>query len=244
MRGKVNRMVAETREGRLVDTFVTLADTLVVGYDVVDLLQTLVEACADLLDASAAGLMLADSRGELSVVASTSEKSRLVELMQLSSGNGPCVESFSAGQLVMIDDIETVASQWPEFYREAHEQGFRAVHAVPLRLRGSVLGTLNLFLTQTGRLTAEDASVAQGLADVATIGILQERAARENDIARDQLQHALNSRVVIEQAKGVVAQTKSVDMDAAFNMLRQHARSNNLNLRDVAEQVVSRSLIL
>jgi GAF domain-containing protein len=237
-------MAAETREGRLVDTFVTLADTLVVGYDVVDLLHTLVTACAELLDASAAGLMLADSDGQLAVVASTSEKSRLVELMQLSSGNGPCVEAFTTGAVFELPDIATVAATWPAFYREAEAQGFKAVHAVPLRLRGKVLGTLNLFLTRTGRLTDEDASAAQGLADVATIGILHERAARENQIAREQLQYALNSRVVIEQAKGVIAQTHSVDMDAAFNTLRQYARSNNLNLRDVAEKVISRTLTI
>ncbi len=233
-----------TREGRLVDTFVTLADTLVAGYHIVDLLQTLVEACAELLDASAAGLMLADERGDLAVVASTSEKGRLVELMQLSSGHGPCVEAFTTGKVFTLPNIESVASEWPEFYSEAREQGFSAVHAVPLRLRGTVLGTLNLFLTQPGLLSDEDASAAQGLADVAAIGILHERAARENELAQEQLQHALNSRVVIEQAKGVIAQTRNVDMDAAFAALRQHARSHGLNLRDVAEQVVSRTLVL
>lgn len=237
-------MVGLTRERRLVDTFVTLADTLVAGYDVVDLLQTLVEACADLLDASAAGLMLADENGDLAVVASTSEESRLVELMQLSSGHGPCVTAFTTGSVVALPDIEAVATTWPEFYREARDQGFSAVHAVPLRLRGTVLGTLNLFLTNPGVLREEDASAAQGLAAVASIGILHERALRENEVAQEQLQHALNSRVIIEQAKGVIAQTRSVDMDAAFNTLRQYARSHSLNLHDVAEQVVSRTLVL
>jgi GAF domain-containing protein len=237
-------MTAETREDRLVETFVKLADTLVVGYDVVDLLQTLVEACADLLEASAAGLLLADENGELAVVASTSEKSRLVELMQLSSGEGPCVKAYTAGQDVAIEDIATIAAVWPQFYREALEQGFAAVHAVPLRLRGTVLGTLNLFLTSRGQLSDQDRMVARGLADVATIGILHERAVRENEIAKEQLQLALDSRVVIEQAKGVIAQTSGVDMDSAFNTLRQYARSHNLNLRDVADQVVTRALTL
>jgi GAF domain-containing protein len=237
-------MTAETREDRLVETFVKLADTLVVGYDVVDLLQTLVEACADLLEASAAGLLLADENGELAVVASTSEESRLVELMQLSSGEGPCVQAYTAGEDVAIEDIASVESVWPQFYREAVEQGFTAVHAVPLRLRGTVLGTLNLFLTSPGRLSDHDRSVARGLADVATIGILHERAIRENEVAQEQLQLALDSRVVIEQAKGVIAQTAGVDMDTAFSTLRQYARSHNLNLRDVADQVVTRSLAL
>lgn len=237
-------MMADTREGRLVDTFVTLADTLVVGYDVVDLLHTLVDACANLLSASAAGIMLADATGQLALVASTSEKSRLVELMQLSAGNGPCVECFSTGLVYVLPDIESVKGAWPEFYEEAVAQGFHAVHAVPLRLRGEVLGTLNLFLDRTGSLTADDASVAQGLADVATIGILQERAARESELTQRQLQSALNSRVVIEQAKGVIAQLHGVDMDTAFATLRQYARGNNLSLHDVAAGVVGKTLSL
>ncbi|HAM27167.1 MAG TPA: transcriptional regulator [Microbacteriaceae bacterium] len=235
-------MVAETRERRLVDTFVTLADTLVAGYDVVDLLQTLVEACADLLDASAAGLMLADKSGNLAVVASTSERSRLVEIMQLRFGLGPCVEAFTTGVVVEVDDLETGTARWPEFREEALAQGFRSVHAIPLRLRGSVIGTLNLFRNEPGLLTPEDASVAQGLADVATIGILHERTLRENSVAKEQLQHALDSRVVIEQAKGVIAQTREVDMDAAFSILRAYARNNNLNLHDVAARVVNRTV--
>jgi GAF domain-containing protein len=235
-------MVAETRERRLVDTFVTLADTLVAGYDVVDLLQTLVEACAELLDASAAGLLLADDSGDLAVVASTSERSRLVEMMQLHSGHGPCVEAYTTGAVVEVEDLELLSSRWPDFREEALAQGFRSVHAIPLRLRGTVIGTLNLFLSEPGLMSPEDASVARGLADVATIGILHERTIRENSVAREQLQHALDSRVVIEQAKGVIAQTRNVDMDAAFRILRAYARSNNLNLHDVAARVVARSV--
>lgn len=235
-------MVAETRERRLVDTFVTLADTLVAGYDVVDLLQTLVEACAELLDASAAGLMLADENGELAVMASTSERSMLVEIMQLRYGHGPCVESFSTGVVVEVDDLDTPSALWPEFRAEALAQGFRSVHAIPLRLRGSIIGTLNLFRNAPGLLTPEDASAAQGLADVATIGILHERTLRENSVAKEQLQHALDSRVVIEQAKGVIAQTRNMDMDTAFRVLRAYARNNNLTLHDVAARVVARTV--
>ena len=237
-------MASETRERRLTAAFVTLADTLVAGYDVVDLLQTLVDTCADLLDASAAGLMLADPAGELAVVASTSEKSRLVETMQLSSGFGPCVQCFSTGAPVTVSDVAELGDEWPGFREAALEQGFRSVHGVPLRLRGNVIGTLNLFRTTTGALSDEDLSVAQGLADVATIGILQERAIREADIAKNQLQHALDSRVLIEQAKGVIAYMRDVDMDEAFQTLRSYSRNHGLNLRDVAELVVNRSLAL
>jgi GAF domain-containing protein len=237
-------MASETRERRLTEAFVTLADTLVAGYDVVELLQTLVDTCADLLDASAAGIMLADSSGELAVVASTSEKSMLVETMQLSSGFGPCVECFTTGAPVTVSDVSELGERWPGFREAALGQGFRSVHGVPLRLRGNVIGTLNLFRTTTGALSDEDISVAQGLADVATIGILQERAIREADIAKNQLQHALDSRVLIEQAKGVIAYMHDLDMDEAFRTLRTYSRSNGLNLRDVAELVVNRSLSL
>jgi GAF domain-containing protein len=237
-------MEHEPREKRLTTTFVTLADTLVTGYDVVDLLQTLVDTCAEVLDASAAGLMLAGADGELAVVASTSEESRLVEMMQVGSGTGPCVECFETGQPVSVPDVESIGDKWPGFHDEAVGQGFRSVHAVPLRLRGTVIGTLNLFRSQVGRFSADDLAVAQGLADVATIGILQERAIAESDVARRQLQHALDSRVLIEQAKGVIAHTHGVDMDGAFRTLRSHARNNNLNLRDVAEGVVTRSITL
>jgi GAF domain-containing protein len=237
-------MTSQTRERRLTSAFVTLADTLVAGYDVVDLLQTLVDTCAELLDASAAGIMLADGSGELAVVASTSERSMLVETMQLSSGAGPCVECFTTGVAVTVGDVADLGDKWPGFKEAALEQGFRSVHGVPLRLRGNVIGTLNLFRPSPGAMSEEDKSVAQGLADVATIGILQERAIREADIAKNQLQHALDSRVLIEQAKGVIAYMRDLDMDAAFRTLRDYSRSNNLNLRDVAERVVNRSLTL
>jgi len=237
-------MASETRERQLTTAFVTLADTLVADYDVVDLLQTLVDTCRDLLDASAAGIMLADSTGELAVVASTSEKSRLVEMMQLSSGFGPCVECFRTGTSVTVSDVDDLGDRWPGFREAALEQGFHSVHGVPLRLRGKVIGTLNLFRAEAGAMSDEDLAVAQGLADVATIGILQERTIREADVAKNQLQHALDSRVLIEQAKGVIAYMRDVDMDAAFRTLRDYSRSNNLNLRDVAELVVNRSLSL
>jgi GAF domain-containing protein len=236
-------MVGETRERRLTLAFVTLADTLVAGYDVVDLLQSLVDTAANLLDASAAGLVLADEFGELSVVASTSENENLVELMQPASGDGPSVECYQTGATVVIPNI-AVTTRWHEFPRLASAQGFQSVHVVPLRLRGTVIGALTLFRNEPGVLTVEDASVAQGLADVATIGILHERAIRESDVAQQQLQRALDSRVIIEQAKGVIAQTRSVDMDTAFRALRDYSRNRGLNLRDVAELVVKRSITI
>jgi GAF domain-containing protein len=236
-------MAEESRERRLTKAFVSLADTLVADYDTVELLQRLVDTSADVLDASAAGLLLADESGELSVLASTSEESRLVELMQLDSGLGPCVEAYLSGEFVTITDIDT-DERWPDFNAAAQRQGFRSLHAIPMRLRATVIGTLNLFRSEPGELDGDDASVARGLADIATIGILHERAVRESDIAREQLQRALNSRVVIEQAKGVLAQLYSVDMDAAFRRLRDYSRNHGVPLRDVADQVVRRAIDL
>ncbi len=237
-------MISEARESRLASAFVLLADTMVVGYDVVELLQNLVDTCAELLDASAAGILLANSENDLEVVAATSEKSRLVEMMQAQSGLGPCVQCYTTGVAVAVSDIAALDDRWSDFRTEALEQGFRSVHAVPMRLRETTIGALGLFRAVTGELTPEHASVAQGLADVATIGILHERALRESDIAQQQLQYALNSRVVIEQAKGVVAQTRGVDMEEAFAILRAYARSNGESLRDVANRVVERTLSL
>ena len=237
-------MTGLNREKRIVSTFVTLADSLVVGFDVVELLQTLVDTCTDVLEVSAAGIMLADDHGELSVLVSTSEAGNLVELIQLSTGSGPCVDSYRKGVVVSIPDVEAIGHDWPDFTAAAVAQGFHSVHAVPLRLRSDVIGTMNLFGMGKIALNAEDASVAQGLADVATIAILQERAVKEHSIAREQLQGALDSRVIIEQAKGVISQLRDINMDEAFALLRQHARSNHLQIREVSEQVVSRSLTI
>jgi len=237
-------MAADSREQKLTEAFVSLADTLVTDYDVVDLLQNLVDTTAQLLESEAGGLLLADEVGELAVVASTSEETRLVELLQLDTGLGPCVEAFETGVVLEIDDIEATGDRWPLFTAGALAQGFNAVLAVPMKLREKTIGTLNLFRSARGPFGPVDVVVARGLADIATIGILHERAVRESDIARQQLQHALNSRVIIEQAKGVIAQLRGVSMDESFRILRQYSRNNNVSLRDVATLVVRRSLTL
>jgi len=235
-------MENDGRERQLAATFVRLADTLVAEYDVVELLQSLVDTCAELLDASAAGILLAAAVDGLDLVASTSEESRLVDTLQLSSGAGPSIETFRSGHRVSVPDIAAVSDAWSAFRDSALSQGFSSVYAVPLRLRNSIIGCLTLFRAKAGELSDEDASVAQGLADVATIGILHERALRESTIAKEQLQHALESRVLIEQAKGLIAQRRGVDMDEAFRLLRNYARSNSANLHDVASALVNREL--
>jgi GAF domain-containing protein len=235
-------MMASVGRGQVVDTFVTLADTLVGGYDVVDLLHTLVDTCSALVHASAGGILLVNDHRQLEVVASTNERSRLVELMQLRVGGGPCLESYLTGRPVSVPDLHADDSRWPIFRTKALEQHFEAVHAVPLRLRAETIGSLNLFWDKPTALDQRDAEVVQALAHVATIGILQERAMRESTIAREQLQRALNSRVVIEQAKGVVAHTRGVSMEEAFSLIRDYARKNQKPLAVVSEGIVARTI--
>ncbi len=232
-------MAADSREGRLVTTFVTLADTIVASYDVVELLQRLVEACAETLDVADAGILLAEPDGTLSVVASTGERGHLADVLK---ADGPCVEAFVTATVIDVENIETAAGSWPRFAGGSHALGFRSVVAIPMTLRGMVIGTLNLFRSEPGAFGELDRAAARGLAEVATIGILHERTLRESTIAREQLQHALDSRVVIEQAKGVISQLNDLDMDAAFALLRRFSRSNNLSVRDVATRVVNREL--
>lgn len=237
-------MTELTREDRLLRTFASLADTLVDDYDVVDLLQRLVDTCRDLLDTTAAAILLADATGELDVVASTSEASRLVEVIQLSAEAGPCVESFQTGKAVSVPDVSTSPERWSRFRDAALAQGFASVHAVPLRLRETTIGTLNLFRDAVGELEPQDQTAARAFADVATIGILHERSLRETAVLAEQLQGALSSRIVIEQAKGVVAYTRGVPIDEAFDLIRRYARTHRLGLSQVAARIVDRSLRL
>ncbi|MDJ0337381.1 GAF and ANTAR domain-containing protein [Cryobacterium sp. PH31-O1] len=227
------------------EAFVRLADALVGEYDVLDVLHTLVEQSVLLLDAEAAGLLLADQDGILQVLVSTSEESQFVEALQTKAGVGPCVDAFHTGVVVTIDDIASAeGARYPDFQQAALGQGFRSVHAIPMRFRPNTIGALNLFRSTTGSLTAEDAAIGQALADVATISILHERTAREKAVVNDQLQRALNSRVLIEQAKGVIAQRSQVNMNDAFNLLRAYARSHNESMQESAEKFISNSILL
>jgi transcriptional regulator with GAF, ATPase, and Fis domain len=226
------------REESLVETFVLLADTLVDDYDVVDLLDVLVASCVDLFGITEAGLLLDDQKGNLAVVASSSEETRLLEVFQLQNHEGAALDCVANGQAVTSADLGGETTRWPRFAPAAAVAGFRSVVALPLRLRDQTIGALNLFSQQTALMSTSDQRLAQALADVATIGILQWRAGRRQAIVAEQLQHALNSRVIIEQAKGVLAERNGAGMDAAFNALRNHARSHNLKLTDVATAVV------
>lgn len=233
-----------TREDQLLQTVATLADSLVDDFDVVDLLQVLVEHCARLFDAVAAGILLVSPTGQLEVIVSTSERSEFVEMMQLRAGEGPCVEAVATGRVVSVEDLRDVADRWPRFAADARASGFASLHAIPMRLRDSIIGSLNLFGDHVGKLNEPDAIAAKTLADIATISILQQRLVEESILTQRQLQRALDSRVVIEQAKGYIAQSHGLDMDAAFQLIRAHARSTQTRLSVVAADVTTGRLVL
>lgn len=235
--------VANSREQLLSQAFVGLADTLVDDYDIIELLDRLVGYSVELLAADATGILLADSQRTLRVVASSREEAEVMELLQLQSDQGPCMECFSTGAPVSVPDLRDMGGRWPVFVAAVAVRGaYRSVHALPLRLRGEAIGTMNLFHRQPGALPEADMALGQALADVATIGILSERAIRRSEVVIEQLQTALTSRVIIEQAKGVLAQQGNLTMDAAFDRLRRYARTHNARLSEVARQVVETDL--
>jgi transcriptional regulator with GAF, ATPase, and Fis domain len=226
-------------DGQLLSaTFVELTDTMVADFDVIDFLHMLTDRSVQLLDVSAAGLLLADPRGELRVVAASSEAARLLELFQLQNHQGPCLDCFRGGQPVTVADLNAEAQRWPRFTAAAQRAGFAAVQALPMRLRDQVIGALNLFRATPGAFDPANVRVGQALADVATISLLHERSMRHSDTLNEQLQAALNSRVIIEQAKGKLAERLGIDMTQAFSILRSYARSRNLRLAELAQAFI------
>jgi transcriptional regulator with GAF, ATPase, and Fis domain len=226
------------REGQVLDAVVALVDSLLDDFDVVELLSDLTEQCALLLDVSSAGLLLADAHGLLRLMAATSEQSRDLELFQLQSDEGPCLDCYATGQPVSVADLRTVAERWPRFVEAATGAGFGSVHAVPLRAAKTVVGTLGLFGATPGELSAADLAVGQTLAHVATVAILQEHAPVPASVL-PHLRHALTSRVVVEQAKGFLHERLGVSIHEAFGLLRRYASEQHLHLTDVARTIMS-----
>ncbi len=235
---------SQGKDVRLAQTFVELADSLVEDFDVVDLMVLLTERCVELLDATAAGLLLADAQGTLHLLAATSEAIETVELFQIQSDEGPCRDCFHLGLPVSTLNLEEENGRWPRFAPVAAAAGFRAAHAFPLRLRGQVLGAMNLFRTEPVALSDSDVATARALTDVATIAVIQSRSLDDAKVVVDQLQGALQTRIAIEQAKGILAQRLGERPDEAFDRLRRHARNNSTRLGDVAQQVVEGTLQL
>ena len=226
------------RQARLAQRFVDLADTLVDDYDVVEVLDGLMSTCLDVLEVDEAGLLLNDAQGNLQRVASSSEEARLLELLQVQTREGPCFEAVQTGQTIVVDNIEASRDRWPTFADRATADGFYSVYAFPLRLREATIGGLNLFGMQHDALDEESRVIAKALADIATIGIIQQRSLHRTSLLAENLQRALNTRIVVEQAKGVLSERGNLPMEETFALLRSYARSHNLKLSELAHSVV------
>jgi GAF domain-containing protein len=231
-----------TREGSVIRSLVEIADTLVDDFDVVDMLTRLTDRCVTVLEVSAAGVMLASPAGDLRLVASSSEAMRILELFELQTQEGPCLEAFHTGNRIGHEDLRAGTGRWPRFSRAALEAGFQSVFALPLRLRERIVGALNLFSFEQNPMDEEDVIVVQAFADLAAISVVQHRAATETQLVNEQLAQALTSRILIEQAKGVIFERAGVEMAEAFQRLRKYARNNNLHLTAVAQAAIDGSL--
>lgn len=229
-----------TREGRVIKAFVSLSNELVGDYDIIDMLTTLTASCADLLDVASAGLLLADQDGVLQLVASSSERTRHLELFQLQRDEGPCLDCFRNGETVTAAGLPEMQQRWPEFAQAAEIVRFGSVHALPMRLHEHALGAIGLFNEGVERLDDADVALAQALVHVACVAILNERSANDRTTVNKQLQHALDSRIILEQAKGVIASSGELEMEVAFKVLRRYARDHGRRLSDVAADVVNR----
>jgi GAF domain-containing protein len=240
----VRRMSPFNADATLADVFVLLADTLRPGYDIVDTLDLLVKASTTFTSAAEAGILLVDASGALRVGASSTERTSEVEEAQMGVGGGPCSDAVQSGQEVEVENIADMGDMWPEFVSTARARGFHAAHAFPMQLRAQSLGGLNLFSAHVGSFSDRDAALARGFAQIATIGIIQHQTIGERETVASHLQRALESRIVIEQAKGVIAAQHDITMDYAFTLLRRHARRTSTGLRSIADQVVSRRLTI
>ena len=225
---------------RLATIFVEVADTLVDDFDLIEFLHMLTGRVVTLVDAAGVGLLLADSKGRLDLIAGSDDNVKLVELFQLQAHEGPCRDAFRTARPVVNVDLEGAAGRWPRFAPRAAAAGFQSVHAFPLKLRSHVIGALNVFGGTTGEeFAAADVAVMQALADVATIGLLQERAIHRSEVVTEQLQGALNSRIAIEQAKGAVAQAAGITVDEAFAVIRSYARRQRRKLTEIAQEIIA-----
>lgn len=231
---------------RLIRAFVDLADTLVEGFAVVDFLYMLCERCVDVLDVDEVGVLLTTPDGTLQLSAASSEEMDILELFEMQQREGPCYDAFATGDPVVVDDLTTVdvAERWPGFVPRALEVGFRSAYGFPMRLRDDVIGALNVFRRDLRAFEMTTARVGQAIADIATVGIMQERVITHAELRTEQLQRALDSRVIIEQAKGVLAERIGTDPVEAFRRLREHARSNRRPIREVCVEVIEGDLAL
>jgi len=235
-------MSGTSREDKINDAFVAMTDALMKDYDVVDLLSTLLTLCTEVMPVTAGGILLVDAAGELELVASTSEEAEVVETMIIAAGAGPCIDCFTSGAPVIVADIAETGDEWPRFRVTAAQQGFRSSYALPMRLRDEVVGVMNLLGTAPGELSDRDRGIAQSLADIAVLGILHERNFRRPESISEQLHLALDTRILIEQAKGVLSHGQQLTMGESFDALRGYARAQGLTLRSAAQLAVRREV--
>ena len=235
-------MSGTSREDKINDAFVAMTDALMKDYDIVELLSTLLKLCTDILPVDAGGILLVDAAGDLELVASTSEEAVVVETIIIAAGAGPCIDCFSSGAPVIVSDIDATGAEWPRFRTTVLEQGFRSAYALPMRLRNEVIGVMNLLGSTPGELSEKDRGIAQALADIAVLGILHERNFREPEAISEQLHLALDTRILIEQAKGVLAHGEQLSMSESFTALRAYARAQGVALRTAADRTVRRQV--
>ena len=209
-----------------VRVIMALADTLASGPEAIDTLDLLVQGATSRPHVVEAGILLADSSQRLHVVASSKERSGDVEEAQLGFEQGPCLVAFRTGETLDVPNIAASWRDWPTFVAIAEARGFQAAHVVPLRLRGNNLGVLCLFSDELGPLNDKDAASIDALVRVATTNLDEE------------LQQALDARVTIELAKGVLAEQYGVPLGVAFSLLRAHARKTDRRLSDIAAKIV------
>jgi hypothetical protein len=236
---KESDVIDSPRETLVLDAVVSLVDSLLDDFDVVELLTELTERCAGLLDVASAGLLLADSRGQLHLMAATTEAARELELFQLQGDEGPCLDCFATGKPVLVADLAAAEQRWPRFASAGADAGFVSVHAVPMRAAGTVLGALGLFGTEVGELNVADQLVAQTLAHIACVAIMQEHAPTPDAVV-PRLRAALSSRMVVEQAKGFLRERLGVTVEDAFALLRSYARHHGHHLTDVSRRLMER----
>jgi GAF domain-containing protein len=224
---------------RLADIFVEVADTLVDDFDLIEFLHTVTVHAVEVSGETAAGVLIADHHGRLQHVGASSESARLIELSQLQNAEGPCLDSFNRNEVVVVPDLASATERWPRFTAAATAAGFRSVHAFPLRLRNQIIGAINVFGSEPRDWTANERKIIQGLANIAAISLIQEQALERAELVNEQLQGALNSRIIIEQAKGAVARVLNLTPEEAFLIIRKHARDHQQPLTSLAQQLVT-----
>ena len=231
--------MSDAREKLTTAAFIEVANALASDYDVGEFLHMLVGRCSEALNSDAVSVLLEAQEGTLQLAAATSERMRELEDLEIRLGQGPCVETYRQGAPVSAGDMRKEQDRWPATAPKAMEIGLLAVNAFPLKVDGDSVGAFNVYREAAGALSDEELRLTQAFADVATVGILRDRKVSEAERRAEQLQGALDSRVLIEQAKGVLAERQGISTELAFDMIRRYARNHHRKLRGVCQQIIA-----